>query len=355
MQGGSYARVLLWSRLSMRTDFALALFHEVDALAAEAPYGSVILDLSDNQLGTMGEEGLLEILGVVQRHDWLVVRFGSEVNAAALGRALDQLGLGWYRVYIDQPWRSAAGLSDLAASLMVTTLDAVATSAAGMVAQTRDRSRLGCGDCATTRDSGAGLSAISAAMSSADAEANTEGVPSAWASQMATGVAGCLEEGRVIAVNFKWQSRSPVLGAPGNLGCMVVGCLPGGGERVVVLGQAKLNLEKNWGEALNEVLLNVEHWVTLCRRVDDSYSCWEEEEDARQPTAGDLEDIEQLGVRELADLPVCLALGGASVPGPLVERISNSLWRMGRRSRWFCFQMEAGGAGKRCSFVDQVK
>ena len=120
--------MLLWSRLGMQPDFALALFHEIDALTPEAPYGSVLLDLSDNQLGTMGEEGLLKLLRVVQRHDWLVVRFGSEVNAVALGRALNRLGLGRDRVYIDRPWRNAAELSGLAASLKVTTVDAVANS-----------------------------------------------------------------------------------------------------------------------------------------------------------------------------------------------------------------------------------
>ena len=304
--------MLPWSCLGMQPDFALALFREVDKFPAEAPFGSVLLDLSDNQLGTMGEEELLELLRVIQRHDWLVVRFGSEVNAVALGRAVDQLGLGLNRVHIDMPWRNAE-LSALGVSLRVTT-DAVATPESRVRAQSPQPSLL-----RTQRPT-----------PRASHPPGYRRWPQAWRDASRT----------AMSLRPTTSGKAARL-LPGHLAtyldCMVVGRLPGGEQRVVVLGEAKLNLQKNWVEALNQVLLNVGHWDALCQLVGDPSQ-------GEEPTTGDLKDIERLGVRELADLPVCLALGGASVPGPLVELISKCLRKIGLRDYWFCVQMEGGEA-----------
>ena len=132
--------------------------------------------------------------------------------------------------------------------------------------------------------------------------------------EMANGICKLLEGGTIVEVSYKWSHVMD--GIINETDAIVTGVLHG--KKVLVIGEAKLNMEKEWYSATQQVQNSHERWKMLCEEFQSmKYGEQISEEDQR--------DIDALKVEEYHHLDVVLALGGLKFPETLKVKITKRL------------------------------
>lgn len=132
--------------------------------------------------------------------------------------------------------------------------------------------------------------------------------------EMANGICKLLEGGTIVQVSYKWAHAMD--GIINETDAIVTGVLHG--KKVLVIGEAKLNMEKEWYAATQQVQNSRERWRMLCEEFQTMRR-------GEQISEEDRRDIEALKVEEFYHLEVVLALGGLKFPESLKTKITKRL------------------------------
>lgn len=128
--------------------------------------------------------------------------------------------------------------------------------------------------------------------------------------EMAKGICDILEHGEILHVGYKWKRK--LTSMINETDVIVTGLLDG--AEVIILGEAKLNMENEWEDAVIQVKNDLERWNRLIHLSSD--------EDKKKIDSQDRKDIKSLKIAKFKHCTVCLAMGGLKFPESLKPAIS---------------------------------
>jgi hypothetical protein len=149
--------------------------------------------------------------------------------------------------------------------------------------------------------------------------------------QVAVAVKDYLQDATILFVNYRWQRIFQ--GFTNETDAIVIGLE--GGVETVVLCEAKLNMNKNWEDAVEQVRSSLNRWKRLCELYDKAQ--------ATPDSVGkhDMKDIELLRIEDHKDKELKVALGGQVFPVSLCPSVSK---RLGADTKWLYVHMNGAEA-----------
>jgi len=274
------------SNLCMQPPFMEALVAHLPEEQSGSWEGSVTLDLSENRLGSLDEAQLRALAKALKARPWLRVRLGFEVMAPRVLAALEVEGMGacfGSQVCVDRPWENP---TNRRLGEAIAKMDELLGKVVGDGRQY---------------------------------EGHIRTQSAALEHEMAAAVASMLEKGAVITASYRWAHTQQ--GRPGDVDGIVIGEYRG--QEVVVICEAKTNVQADVGNAVRQVRANAERWGDLCEAScggdssDDAITQADREAGAK--------DLAALRVAELRGRRVMLAIGGQVFPSDLDGGITKRL------------------------------
>ena len=309
------------SKLGMNPEYFKELLSRLPKDPPTGPWGgAVTLDLTENRLG--GYNDWSQLVTALAVRPWLRVRLGCEVMPGEVKQALvrdSKVHMWDTQVCLDRPWENPSNKQ----------LGEAISAMKALSAEIREEAARQTAACQRMTKAAVALTT--------ESDSNTRGVSNAWAQQMAAGLAAELEQGEIVAVNYKWRHKAD--GTAGDMDCLVAGLWAG--VPVVVIGEAKLNLVGKVDEALEQLEDNVTRWAGLrfkCGHPPTS----EDDEEGLAVTEHDARDIKALKLQALAGRQLCLAVGGACIPPRIMKRIEEQMCVSHNGLMWFSVTMPEG-------------
>jgi hypothetical protein len=99
--------------------------------------------------------------------------------------------------FVDRPWENPSNRQ----------LGAAITAMSALVMEMRASTALSAGQAAAAA-AASQLSATSCRLAAEESDANNRGVSNAWEQQAASGIAAHLQDGEIVAVNYKWRHKN---------------------------------------------------------------------------------------------------------------------------------------------------